>query len=138
MSVLLGAVVTIFMSRSANYGYDQRCEIFGSQGMIQVQNINETACVLSDQTGIHHSKYQHSFPQRFHQAFGLEMNAFADTILLEKDWPITQDDCVYVQQIADAAQESCRTGSPVELKSFIIAQQDLWRLKDNDNTIAMT
>jgi predicted dehydrogenase len=58
---------------------------------------------------IHLSKYQHSFPRRFAQAFALEMDAFADAILGNKAWPITEQDCIRVQRIADAAQESCQS-----------------------------
>ena len=60
-----GTVVTIFMSRSATYGYDQRCEIFGTKGLISINNIHETSTVISNTTGIHQSRLQHSFPQRF-------------------------------------------------------------------------
>ena len=103
------------MSRSASYGYDQRCEIFGTKGLCQVKNVPESSVVLSNKDGIHQSKYLHSFPQRFEKAFGIEMDVFADVLLGQKTWPITEDDCIRVQQIADAAQESCRTGQLVNL-----------------------
>jgi myo-inositol 2-dehydrogenase/D-chiro-inositol 1-dehydrogenase len=108
------------MSRSASYGYDQRCEIFGSEGRVQVGNVHETSTVLSTCAGIMASKYQHSFPQRFHQAFGLELDAFGDCLLLASNnkkvyWPVTKDDCIRVQRIADAAQASAKTGLVVEI-----------------------
>ena len=106
------------MSRSASYGYDQRCEIFGSEGMVQVGNIHETSTIVSNSSGIHASKYQHSFPQRFHQAFGMELDAFADTLVTNQEWPVTMEDCIRVQRVADAAQESARTGAVVELASI--------------------
>ena len=114
-----GTIVTIFLSRSATYGYDQRAEFFGPSGRIQVGNILETSTVLSTSQGIHHSKYQHSFPQRFHQAFGNELDLFAD-LLLKKvaEWPVTQDDCIRVQQVTDAAQESARAGTVVHLPPY--------------------
>ncbi len=103
------------MSRSASYGYDQRFEIFGSEGRVQVGNIHETSTVVSTAAGIQSSKYQHSFPQRFNEAFGMELEAFADTILYKTSWPVTKEDCIRVQQVADAAQEPVRTGQVVEL-----------------------
>ena len=112
---ITGAVVTIFMSRSASYGYDQRCEIFGQAGMLQVGNIHETSTVLGNHNGIHRSKYEHSFPQRFNRAFELEIDSFVDTLIDGKPWPITREDCIRVQRIADAAKESCLTGTVVEL-----------------------
>jgi myo-inositol 2-dehydrogenase/D-chiro-inositol 1-dehydrogenase len=103
------------MSRSASYGYDQRCEVFGSEGMVQVGNIHETSTVVSTSGGIQASKYQHSFPERFHQAFGIELDTFGDTLLYQHPWPVTKDDCIRVQRVADAAQKSARTGEVVEL-----------------------
>jgi myo-inositol 2-dehydrogenase/D-chiro-inositol 1-dehydrogenase len=117
-----GTVVTIFLSRSATYGYDQRAEFFGRGGRIQVGNIHETSTILSTNQGICHSKYQHSFPQRFHEAFGKEMDAFGDLLLGKEDssnnkagWPVTKEDCIRVQRVADAAQESARTSQVVQL-----------------------
>jgi len=98
--------VTVFMSRSAAYGYDQRCEIFGTEGMVSVQNLHETGTVLSDAGGVHLSRLPHSFPQRFRQSFANEMEAFADTVIKGTEWPVTADQCVQVQRVADAAQRS--------------------------------
>lgn len=83
--------------------------------MCQVDNIHEISGKLFNKDGIHQSKYLHSFPQRFEKAFGMEMDVFADVLLGEQTWPITEDDCIRVQRIADAAQESCRTGKLVNL-----------------------
>ncbi len=33
-----GAIVTLEMSRSASYGYDQRMEVFGTEGMVTVRH----------------------------------------------------------------------------------------------------
>lgn len=111
-----GTVVTIFMSRSATYGYDQRAEFFGREGRIQVGNWHETSTVVSTEDGSLKSKYQHSFPQRFEQAFANEMDAFADLMRGEtSEWPISQEDCMRVQGVADAAQESASTGAVVFL-----------------------
>jgi myo-inositol 2-dehydrogenase/D-chiro-inositol 1-dehydrogenase len=63
-------MVTLFLSRAATYGYDQRCEMFGTQGLVSVGNVAEHATVLSTQAGIQHAKWQHSFPQRFQVCAG--------------------------------------------------------------------
>lgn len=112
-SFALGAVVTLFTSRSATYGYDQRCEIFGDRGLVSVENEHENMAVLANRDGIHHAKLKHSFPQRFNQAFTSELDCFADTLLKGKAWPITADDCIRVQKVADAAKKSCEIGKEV-------------------------
>ena len=35
-----GSLGSIDLSRFANYGYDQRLEVFGAKGMLQVKNVN--------------------------------------------------------------------------------------------------
>lgn len=104
--------MTLFMSRSAVYGYDQRCEIFGEKGLVSVGNEPAHASTLSNQDGIHASKLKHSFPERFHQAFASEMDAFCDTLLLGSEWPVTANDCIRVQMIADAASLSIELDQP--------------------------
>ena len=114
-----GTVVTLFMSRSATYGYDQRCEIFGDRGMVTVGNQHAHNTTLANSDGFHQSKLQHSFPQRFEQGFAGELDAFADTLLLKQPWPVTGQDCVRVQRVADAARLSCEIGQVVMIPNDV-------------------
>jgi len=107
--------VNLFMSRSATYGYDQRCEIFGDGGLISTCNEHAHSAVLSNGDGVMHSKLKHSFPQRFNQAFASELDAFASTLLNDSPWPVTADQCVRVQKVADAAMLSCDEDRVVHL-----------------------
>jgi len=122
-----GTVVTLFMSRSATYGYDQRCEIFGEEGLVSVGNEHKHSTTLSNQAGIHQSNLKYSFPQRFHQAFGTELDAFADTVLLKEKWPVTAENCIMVQKVADAADISCKSGQVVEIdySDMVLDEQDV-------------
>ena len=108
-------VVTLTLSRSASYGYDQRCEVFGTDGLLTMGNEYANTTVLSNSNGVSHSKLKHSFPQRFQQAFASELDAFADVILLGKKWPVRAEDCIAVQRVADAARKSCEIDSVVYL-----------------------
>mmetsp|Transcript_19362 Transcript_19362/g.27224 ORF Transcript_19362/g.27224 Transcript_19362/m.27224 type:complete len:163 (+) Transcript_19362:895-1383(+) len=117
MTFTKGTVVTLTMSRSACYGYDQRCEIFGSEGLATVGNEFSNSSLLADSQGVHQSKLKHSFPQRFNQAFSSELDAFADTILLGTDWPVSPEDCIAVQKVADAAKESNKLNQVVHIES---------------------
>lgn len=112
-----GTTVNLFMSRSAVYGYDQRCEIFGDGGLISIGNEHAHSAVLSNGNGITHSTLKHSFPQRFNQAFASELDAFASTLLLNTPWPVTADHCVRVQKVADAAKLSCDEVRVVQIAS---------------------
>ncbi|CAK4347334.1 unnamed protein product [Aphanomyces euteiches] len=78
-----GVVCTMDLARHASYGYDQRIEVFGRDGMVEVQNVNKTAVRASTAGGIHQSPFLHSFPQRFRDAYALEIEHFA-TVVLDK------------------------------------------------------
>lgn len=107
------------MSRSATYGYDQRCEIFGTEGLVSVANVHENTVIISNETGVQQARLQHSFPERFNQAFAAELDAFADTLLLGKPWPVTGEQCIRVQRVADAAQKSSETGQVVHVEDYL-------------------
>ena len=118
----IGTVVTLTLSRGATYGYDQRLEIFGSKGLASLSNPHSTTTQLSNSSGIHSSKLQYSFPQRFELAFSNELDLFADVLLsandggsAEVEWPVKEEDCIAVQRICDAALVSCESGEVVRL-----------------------
>lgn len=113
-----GAVVTIFMSRSASYGYDQRCEIFGDGGLLKVENEHCHQSNLSNQGGVHLANLKYSFPQRFKQAYESELETFADTLLYDSAWPISAKDCIAVQRVSDAARLSCELNQVVMIDSM--------------------
>jgi len=114
-----GTVVTLTLSRGATYGYDQRIEIFGTKGLASLSNPHSTTTQLSNLNGIHLSKLQYSFPQRFELAFSNELDTFADVLLSADDevveWPVKEEDCIAVQRICDAALVSCESGEVVRL-----------------------
>lgn len=107
------------MSRSATYGYDQRCEVFGDKGLVSLGNEYTHATTLSNHDGVLQSKLKHSFPQRFQQAFAKELDAFADTLLLGTPWPVTAQQCIRVQKVADAARISCDRGIIVDMREHV-------------------
>ena len=115
----IGTVVTLTLSRGATYGYDQRLEIFGTKGLASLTNPHSTTTQLSNSNGIHLSKLQYSFPQRFELAFSNELDLFADVLLSADDevveWPVKEEDCIAVQRICDAALVSCESGEVVRL-----------------------
>jgi len=127
-----GMTATLFMSRSSVYGYDQRCEIFGTAGLVSVQNVPEHATVLSTVDGVSKARLQHSFPERFREAFRLELEAFADVLDSRRSrntsntgttpsssyvWPVSAKQCVDVQRVADAARLSAETGQVVAVEN---------------------
>ena len=75
-----GRLGVIRNSRRAAYGYDQRLELLGSDGMLQVNNMLESAVVKSNAEGVTGAKPTYFFLERYMPAFATEWAAFVDAI----------------------------------------------------------
>jgi len=111
-----GALGSIDLSREAVYGYDQRIEVLGSGGMLQAENKQPTTMVLHNRQGISIDPNCYSFPQRYEHAYAKELDHFADIIMGKAIPKLSHEDARKVAIIADAAEESARTGKPVSMK----------------------
>ena len=60
-----GAIGQIDLSRHAVYGYDQRIEVFGAEGMITSDNSPALNSHLFKRSGISQPPLKYSFPQRY-------------------------------------------------------------------------
>jgi len=111
-----GCMATVDMSRKCAYGYDQRVEVFGDLGMVQVDNKPTTSCIISTVAGVMHDNVMFSFPQRFEEAYYLEFDHFVSMVLDGTAPRVTHTDCRNCFILAEAAMESVRTSSPVDVK----------------------
>jgi len=108
-----GTIANIDLSRKAAYGYDQRIEVLGDKGMVQSQNRQPTTTVLSTDQGINSDPFCYSFPQRYDTAYSLEMDHFVDVLNGTATPKLSHADARAVAIIADAAEESVRSGRKV-------------------------
>jgi myo-inositol 2-dehydrogenase/D-chiro-inositol 1-dehydrogenase len=113
-----GTYAVIDNSRKAVYGYDQRIEIFGSGGMIQVDNNLHHRNILFDEKGIHHSLPLDFFMDRYANSYRMEMSLFIRSITEDLPVPVGADDALKATQIAYAAKKSAAEGRPVTLKEI--------------------
>jgi len=111
-----GALGSIDLSRKAAYGYDQRIAVLGDKGMVQAMNRQPTTMVLSTENGVQTDPYCYSFPQRYDVTYALELDHFVDVIIGKAQPRLTHQDARAVAIIADAAEESARTGKAVAVK----------------------
>jgi len=110
-----GGLAQINTSRRAAYGYDQRFEVLGSNGMLQCGNHRPTEVVQSDAQGVHADKPEHFFLQRYREAYRLELAHFFETLQSGGTFRTTIADGVAAQRLADAASESLKSGQSVAL-----------------------
>jgi myo-inositol 2-dehydrogenase/D-chiro-inositol 1-dehydrogenase len=114
-----GRIAVIKNSRRASYGYDQRAELLGSEGLLQVQNVLESTLVKSTTDGVVGAKPTHFFLERYVLAYEAEWNAFVDAILSDTPMPVTLDDGVIALAMAEAACQSLAQGKPVKMADVI-------------------
>ena len=110
-----GALGVIDNSRKAVYGYDQRVEVFGSEGCAQNANdIPSTAMLWNAEGSISGTAYQVMW-DRYTGAFVSEMQAFAQAVSNDEETPVTGMDGLYPVLMAAAATKSLREGRPVRI-----------------------
>lgn len=112
-----GRIATIRNSRRAPYGYDQRVEVLGSKGTIEVQNQTENSVVTTTEAGAVSAKPVYFFLERYMRAYAIEWSAFVDACVDGKAVPATIQDGVNALALAEAAARSLAEGRPVEVTS---------------------
>jgi len=110
-----GRIAVIKNSRRAVYGYDQRLEVLGSDGLLQAQNLAENLVVKSTAQGVIGAKPTYFFLERYMPAFEAEWDAFVAAVRDGTSLPLTLEDGVAALAIAEAATRSSQTGQPVRL-----------------------
>lgn len=110
-----GKIAVIRNSRRAGFGYDQRVELLGSGGMLQVENMPENLVVKSTTEGIVSAKPVLFFLERYLPAYAAEWAAFVEAVTEGKPVPVTLEDGVAALAIAEAANRSLEEAKPVRL-----------------------
>jgi len=110
-----GAIGTIDNSRKAVYGYDQRVEVFGSEGMVTAFNNTPDSHIYSNAEGVHSSKPLYFFLERYMESFIAEMKAFVECVQKDSPPPVSGIDGRIPVMIAMAATRSYREKRPVKL-----------------------
>ena len=110
-----GKLAVIVNSRRATYGYDQRIEAHGSNGMLSVGNRAESSLVRADADGITGSKPLYFFLERYALAYRAELDSFLEGLESGKMQTPNGMDGLAALVLAEAAVESLATGREVEL-----------------------
>ncbi len=110
-----GAIGTIDNSRKAIYGYDQRVEVFGSEGVVKVSNNTPHTAVVSNANGVHSPLPLFFFIERYAEAYVAEMKEFIECIQQDTAPPVTGIDGRIPVVMAYAAKKSFNDNRPVKL-----------------------
>jgi len=110
-----GALGMIDNSRRAVYGYDQRVEVFGSEGCAAAGNKIPTEVTLYTADSTTTDKPLHFFLERYHEAYLAEMREFVACIQENKTPPVGGEDGKISVAMGYAAQESLLSGCFVKV-----------------------
>jgi myo-inositol 2-dehydrogenase / D-chiro-inositol 1-dehydrogenase len=108
-----GRLCQISNSRRASYGYDQRIEVHGANGMLRAGNVLPTTVELADATGFRTDPVLPFFLERYAAAYRAELGAFVAAVTGGAPVRPDGEDGLRALLLADAALESSRTGRTV-------------------------
>ena len=114
-----GAIAVIDNCRKAVYGYDQRAEVFGSEGMAAISNDSQSTTVISNAQGVTGEKPMFFFLERYMDAYGKEITAFIDAIEKGKDTPLNVYDGLKPVLMGLAAKKSSQEYRPVKISEIM-------------------
>jgi Oxidoreductase family, C-terminal alpha/beta domain len=110
-----GRIAVIKNSRRAVYGYGQRLDLLGSEGLLQAQNLLGNTVVKSTTAGVTGAKPTYFFLERYMPAYAAGWAAFVAAVNAGSALPVTLADGVAA--LAEAATQSAKTGLPITLAS---------------------
>ncbi len=108
-----GVLGTIDNSRKAVYGYDQRVEVFGSGGVIVVDNVRPDTATLVDEKGRHSAKPVYFFVERYTESYLAEIKSFLEAVREDRTPEVTGRDGRIPVVMGYAAWQSYRENRPV-------------------------
>ncbi len=113
-----GAIGTIDNSRQAVYGYDQRVEVFGSEGMVGVTNRKPDTAEWSTSDGVQSSLPLFFFIERYTDSYIAEMRGFIESVQRDRDPLVTGLDGRIPVVMGYAAKRSYAENRPVRLSEI--------------------
>jgi myo-inositol 2-dehydrogenase/D-chiro-inositol 1-dehydrogenase len=113
-----GAVGAIDNSRKAVYGYDQRLEVFCSNGTAIAENETETTIRKGDPEGFHSARPPFFFMQRYAPCYVDEVRQFIECVRDDSPTPTTGKDGRAAVVLGYAAGRSLRENRPVKVSEI--------------------
>lgn len=114
-----GTVGVIDNSRQAVYGYDQRLEVFCSEGVAIACNEAENTVLQGTKNGFHSARPPHFFMQRYASCYVDEVRQFIQCVRDDKPTPITGKDGLMAVVLGHAAWKSLRENRPVGVHEIL-------------------
>jgi myo-inositol 2-dehydrogenase / D-chiro-inositol 1-dehydrogenase len=108
-----GKIAQISNSRRATYGYDQRIEVHGSNGLVSAENMRATNVEVAGAEGYHREPLLNFFMTRYTEAYRAEIAAFIKAVETGAPPSPSGEDGLKALLLADAATISAKEGRAV-------------------------
>lgn len=112
-----GEIVNLSGSRNAIHGYDQRVEVFGDFGMIQLENQVDDTLTIFHSDGSSRNKMNYSFAQRYKQAYLNELDYFYKMINQNYAPLVEEQHLILTKKICNAINESIEQSKIIYLQN---------------------
>lgn len=112
-----GALVHINNSRRTNYGYDQRVEAFGGEGMVRSNNLRPTEVSRYSGAGTQRrDELLYFFIERYRAAYEGEIRDFIESLRAKRAPSVSFEDGRRALLLSEAAITSFRENRPVTVR----------------------
>ena len=115
LTTAAGKQCVISNSRRATYGYDQRIEVHGSEGMVAAENQRPVSIEVAGAEGYTRPPLLNFFMTRYLDAYAIEIASFIAAATSGKKAAPSGADGLVALKLADAALKSATTGKTVRL-----------------------
>ena len=114
LSMANGVVAQVDASRMSAYGYDVRVEVLGTKGVVftRPDEASDMRILKGSQEAVATYSW---YPERFRDAYRLEMESFVDSIIKDTETKVSAQDGKAAVEIAAAARKSMQEGKAVNL-----------------------
>jgi len=113
-----GTLGAIDNSRNSVFGYDQRLEVFCSEGVAMAENVPETTIQKGNREGFHSARLENFFMQRFAPCYVDEVRQFIEAVRDDTPTPTTGHDGRMAVVLAMAANRSMLENRPVRISEI--------------------
>ncbi|MCL2105536.1 MAG: inositol 2-dehydrogenase [Oscillospiraceae bacterium] len=113
-----GALAVIDNCRRCAYGYDQRAEVFGSEGAALCGNDSASNAQVWNSAGEAKEKPLFFFLERYMQAYATEVTEFIEAVMNDTEVPVDAYAGLAAVLIGIAATKSAKTGLPVKISEI--------------------
>ena len=101
-------------AQGVQYGYDSRCEILGTKGIIHVGALNDSTTTVCGVNGMSQAITK-SWMDLFERAYVEEDRDFIECILMDRSPRVSGWDGLKAVEVVNAGNQSIRSGKPVAI-----------------------